>query len=127
MASSVPRHRDRHQRAEHAGELSADQTESKTVRAKLHRSAVDERLQDVILELLVGKEEANHDDRPDPIGLDKHDRRDDDCGQRGPREGDEVEIPTRSPRAMANSLPTPNNTAAEVTPATRLIRRLPVT
>ena len=44
-----------------------------------------------------------------------------------PASGMRSRIATRSPSAIAKSLPTPKSTAVDVTPATRLIRRFPVT
>ena len=55
--------RDRAERAEDAGDLGADEhRDQHRERRELHRSAVDERLEHVVLELLVDDEEHDHDD-----------------------------------------------------------------
>ena len=68
------RDRDRGERTEHAGQLGADQDgDEDRQRRKLHGPAVDDRLDDVVLDLLVDDEE---DDQDDPGGhrVDEPDR-----------------------------------------------------
>src|SRR5215207_3006210 len=86
-----PGDRDRREGTEDAGELRPDQYgDQDRERGKLHRTAVDEGLQDVVLDLLVDDEEDQHDD-PGRDPVDEGDGRDDDRRNRRPGEWDEIE------------------------------------
>ena len=77
--------------ADHAGQLGADEHgDQDDERRELHGAAVDDRLQDVVLELLVENEEDQHDD-PGLGRVEERDGRHGDGGDRRSCERDEVE------------------------------------
>src|SRR4029078_2474185 len=83
---------DRGERAEDPRQLGADQDRDQDdERGELHRTAVDNGLKDVVLELLVQQKEDDDDHAPDPAELDEDDRGDDHGGHGGSGKRDEVE------------------------------------
>ena len=81
----------------------------------------------MVLELLVGDEEHDHDEAADPVRLDEDHGRDDDRRERRARERDQVEDGDEQTERNREPLPTANSTTVASTPAARLMRRLPVT
>lgn len=102
-------------------------TAHSTASGELHRPPVDQRLQDVVLELLVGDEEPDHDQAPDPVRLDEDDRRDEDGGEGRASQRDEVEHGDEEPERDRVFASDAKRTIAETVPATREMSRLPVT
>ena len=89
--------RDRSERTEHAGELGSDQHgDQDHERGELHRPAVDDRLENVVLDLLVDDEEHDDDDSGGN-GVQERDRSDDDRGDRRACERDQVEDADHEP------------------------------
>src|SRR6266545_6790529 len=74
-----PRHRNRSERTKNPGELGPNQHGNEHDQwCELHRAAVDDRLEDVVLQLLVDDEEHDDDHALDTPDLDEDDRRHDD-------------------------------------------------
>src|SRR6266545_1199539 len=74
-----PRHRNRSERTKNPGELGPNQHGNEHDQwCELHRAAVDDRLEDVVLQLLVDDEEHDDDHALDPPDLDEDDGRDED-------------------------------------------------
>src|SRR6266545_3080025 len=83
--------RDRRERAEHTGELRADQHRDEDgERRELHRPAVDDGLKDVVLDLLIDDEEGD-DDEALRGPVEKGDGADDDRGERGSGERNQIQ------------------------------------
>src|SRR5512132_3490741 len=86
------RHRDGRKRAEDPRQLGADQDgDEDDERRELHRASVDDGLKDVVLELLVDDEEDDDDHALDPAELHEDDGGDEDRGERGAGERNQVE------------------------------------
>src|SRR3954471_7855981 len=82
---------DRRERADDPRELRADQDRDEhRERGELHRPAIDDRLQQVVLDLLIDDEEDHHHD-PGGYGVQERDGADQDRRDRRGGEGDQVE------------------------------------
>ena len=108
--------RNRAERPEHARERRADQHgHEDDERRELDGPSVHERLQEMVLDLLVDDEE---DDATVEAMI---------AAIVAPTSGTRSRIPTSSPSASAKGTPMIQSTRPDVTPAIRLMKRLPVT
>ncbi len=90
----APGDRDRPERADDPGELGADQHRGEDdERRELHRAPVDQRLEHVVLELLVHEEEDTDDEADDPPLRDRRNGHEDDGRDGRSCERDEIEHP----------------------------------
>ena len=119
---------DRSERADHAGELGAHQHgHEHDQRRQPDGAAVDERLEHVVLELLV-EDEEDHEHDARGRRMEKADGADDDRRQRRPGERDQIEQgDDQAERDRVRDAEHEQHGRSTRRPAMRLIARLPVT
>src|SRR5262249_16792123 len=130
------RNRNSTQRTEDPGDLGADQhRDEHHQRRELHGARIHDRLQEVVLDLLVDDEEDDDDD-PGHDRLDERDRADDEPPHRFPPQPNQLGalpnamrswIPTKTPRGTANGTPTLTIPGGGTPPTFPLTNKFPVT